>query len=86
MFAPALTEHASMTACQANAKAAVEALATIQGEKAMPALLKGGKAVAVEDERGVWVIRYDRQLRTDAERGEAAVSRMVRAVCRPVEG
>ena len=86
MFPPTMTEQPSMAACQAQARAAVEAMAALQGEKAMPSPAKGGKFAAVEDERGVWVIRYDRQMRTDPDRGEPAVSRMVRGVCRPVEG
>ena len=86
LFPATMTEHPGMAQCQAQAKAAVEALAAIHGEKAMPTPLKGGGFAAVQDERGVWIIRYDRQQRTDPERGEAVTSRMIRAVCRPIEG
>lgn len=85
-FPATMTEQPSLAACQAQARAAVEALAALHGEKAMPNLLKGGRFAAVEDERGVWVVRYDRQTRTDPERGEPAVGRTIRATCRAIEG
>ncbi|MCC7276568.1 MAG: hypothetical protein IT561_28150 [Alphaproteobacteria bacterium] len=84
MFPPTLLEQPSLEACQAAARTAVEAMAAAHPEKAMPSMLKGGKFAAVQDESGVWMIRYDRQQRTDPNQGEAVVARTVRAVCRPV--
>ncbi|MGE0725121.1 MAG: hypothetical protein AB7O45_12145 [Alphaproteobacteria bacterium] len=83
-FAPSMLEQPSMEACQAAARAAVEATAMAHSEKAMPAMAKGGKFAAVQVDGGMWVIRYDRQLRTDASQSESVIARTVRAVCRPV--
>ena len=83
-FAPTMLEQPSIEGCQAAAKAAVEATALAHAEKAMPAMIKGGKFAAIQDERGMWVIRYDRQLRTDATQSESVIARTVRAVCQPV--
>lgn len=85
LFPATVTEQPTLAACQGHAKAAVEALAAIHGDKAMPSPAKTGRFAAVEDERGVWIVRYDRQSRTDPAAAEPAVSRMIRAVCRPVE-
>ncbi len=82
-FPPTVTEQPTMAACQAMAKTAVEALAAIHAEKVMPTPLKSGSFAAVE-ERGVWVVRYDRQQRADPEKGEPVISRMIRAACRPI--
>lgn len=84
MFPPTVTEQPTMAACQALAKTAVEGLAAVHAEKAMPALLKGGSFAAVQDERGVWVVRHDRQQRADPEKGEPIVTRMIRGTCRPI--
>jgi len=85
-FPATVTETATLAACRAQAKATVEALAALHGERAMPTPAKSGRFEAFEDERGVWMVRYDRQARGDAEKAEPAVSRMIRAACRPVEG
>ncbi|MGE0714298.1 MAG: hypothetical protein AB7P02_02550 [Alphaproteobacteria bacterium] len=84
MFPPSMMEQPSMEACQTIAKTAVEAMAMAHPEKAMPSMVKGGKFAAVQDEAGVWMIRYDRQQRTDPNQGEPIVARTVRGVCRPV--
>ncbi|BBK38831.1 hypothetical protein STAQ_39090 [Allostella sp. ATCC 35155] len=85
-FPATVTETPTLVACRAQAKATVEALAALYGERAMPSPAKSGRFEAFEDERGVWMVRYDRQVRADPDRAEPAVSRTIRATCRAVEG
>jgi hypothetical protein len=81
-FAPSVIGQADMATCQAAAKAAVEAFAAAHDERAMPSRLAGSTFAAVKDDAGAWVIRYQRQSRTDPKVGEPATARMVRAACR----
>jgi len=86
IFPASVTEVPTLAACRAQAKATVEGLAALYAERAMPSPAKSGRFEAFEDERGVWMVRYDRQARTDPDRAEPAVSRTIRATCRAVEG
>lgn len=81
-FPPSVMGQPDMATCQAAAKAAVEAFAAAHEERSMPSRLPGSAFAAVKDDAGAWVIRYQRQSRTDPKAGEPATARMVRAACR----
>jgi len=81
---PTLAQHPTVEACEAAAKAAVEALALTHAERAMPARIKDGAFAAVRDGDGVWRVRYARVTRTDPAKSEPAMGSMIRATCRPL--
>jgi len=79
---PTVIPVADLAACEALAKAGVEALAAAHEERSMPSRLAGSAFTAARDDAGAWTIRYQRASRADPKVGEPATARMVRGACR----
>jgi len=81
---PMILQQDDVNACNAAAKATVEALALGIEERALPARVQGTAVVAVQQANtGVWMARYTRQKRPDEKADPEVTARSVRAVCRP---
>lgn len=81
---PIAAEFVSLAACEAQAKATVEALALLFEERTGPIRLQSAPVAGVREESGVWVVGFQRQSRSDPKVGEPMVSRNVRGVCREI--
>jgi len=82
---PVVLPQDDLAACNASAKATVEALALTLAERLLPGHVTGSPVLAVQQPvTGIWMPRYKRQAR-DGEAKEAEVTiRQIRATCRPI--